>query len=231
MAVEGAPSRGQTLPPAATLLLAERRQVFFHFTQRRVHGGPVGKWVPCYIIFCIFLCLKYVIIFKRDHDFLHRTSGENGIPVAQNCHNSCVTLSHHLTGLFWVFNQHNTGQAGSPLPYLRNDLKIVRWLSQKSVAGSIVFNFQNSLVSNCLSEALEGLEITFYVLPLIHEGGLLTTAGYDVLMENLDAIKKKVWNNIEEIIYLVGRNIIFIVLSAILILKKKKKTTKIISNW
>lgn len=145
----------------------------------------------CYIIFCTLLCLKYVIILKRDHDSLHRASGENGIPVAQNCHNSHATLSHHLTGLFLVFNQHNTGQAGSPLAYLRNDLKIVRWLPQKSVAGNIVFNFQNSLVSNFLNEALEGLKITFYVLPLTHEGGLLATAGYDVLTENLDAIKNK----------------------------------------
>jgi len=50
----------------------------------------------CYIIFCTLLCLKYVMILKRDHDFLHRASGENGIPVAQNCHNSHATLSHPI---------------------------------------------------------------------------------------------------------------------------------------
>ena len=59
------------------------------------------------------------------------------------------------------------------------------------MAGNIVFSFQNSLVSNFLNEALEGLKITFYVLPFTHEGGLLATAGYDVLTENLDAIKNK----------------------------------------
>lgn len=198
MAIEGGAFKGpnpgtmcQTLSPAAALPLTERKQVFFHFTQR--HVFMVALWVNgCLLYYFLYFSMFEICHhFKKGHDFLHRASGENGILVAQNCHNSCVTLSYHLTGLFLVFSQHNTGQAGSPFPYLRNDLKIVRWLPQKSVAGNIVFNFQNSLVSNCLNEALEGLEITFYVLPLTHEGGLLTTAEYDVFTENLDAIKKK----------------------------------------
>lgn len=105
---------------------------------------------------------------SMNSDFLRGGLGENGIPVAQNCHNSCETLSHLLMGQFSIFNQHSTGCSGSPPSNLRNGSRGIRRLPQKSAAENVVFNTASNIVSNDLKKALEGLETTFHVPLLIY---------------------------------------------------------------
>lgn len=149
MAIEGAPSRGQTQAPCAKpcplqqrcLWLKESKSFSLH-TKTCVH---LTLWVNgCLLYYFLYFSMFEICHhFKEDMTFF--------IELQVKIDSCCSKLSQFLCNFILspnrpvlVFSQTTIQASWVSFPYLRNDLKIVKMVTPKSVAGNIVFNFQNS---------------------------------------------------------------------------------------